>query len=153
MIAPIVPPLELSWPIDHIAIATPDLEVGSLPYVVMGFLPLCPDEEVLEQGVRVRVFRSGESLIELLAPINETSPIAKFLQTKGPGLHHMALRVPSLEPEIVRLRDLGASFLSENPRAGRAGTRVIFLHPKWGAGTLLELIEHPTLELLYGAGQ
>jgi methylmalonyl-CoA/ethylmalonyl-CoA epimerase len=147
--------LKLNWPIDHIAIATPDLERGSAPYLALGFAPLYPDEEILEQGVRVRVFRSGDSLIELLAPLHESSPIAKFLQARGPGLHHMALRVPSLEPEIERLGGLGATFLTETPQAGRAGTRVIFLHPKWGAGTLLELIEHPhkhPLEHTHGAG-
>jgi len=129
--------------LDHIAIATPSLEQGSLPYTALGLVPLEPDENVPSQGVRVRVFRVGESLIELLEPTSENSPIAKFLATRGPGLHHFALRVENLELEMARLRLEGARFISEVPQPGRAGTRVAFLHPKWTGGTLLELIEHP----------
>lgn len=130
-------------PLDHIAIATPSLEGGSLAYTTLGLSPLEPDEDVPSQGVRVRVFQVGESLIELLEPTSETSPIAKFLATRGPGLHHFALRVENLELEMARLRLEGARFIQDAPQPGRAGTRVAFLHPKWTGGTLLELIEHP----------
>ncbi len=129
--------------LDHIAIATPSLERGSLPYAELGLFPLEPDEDLPSQGVRVRVFRVGDSLIELLEPTSDTSPIAKFLDTRGPGLHHLALRVENLELEMVRLRLEGARFISDASQPGRAGTRVAFLHPKWTGGTLLELIEHP----------
>ncbi len=128
--------------IDHIAMATPDLEVGSAPYVALGLTPEGPDELVEGQGVWVRAFRVGESLIELLAPAREDSPIAVFLAKRGPGLHHVALRVPDVQAEMDRLRAEGAAFLSDGPQAGRAGSRVAFLHPKWGAGTLIELVEH-----------
>lgn len=129
--------------LDHVAIATPDLELGSAPYLALGLAPEGPDEEVASQGVRVRAFRVGDSLIELLAPTREDSPVQLHLARRGPGLHHIALRVSDLEAEIGRLTAAGAPFLNATPRPGRAGTRVAFLHPKWGAGTLIELVEHP----------
>lgn len=136
--------------LDHVAIATPDLDVGAAPYVALGLTPEGPDEEVPSQGVRVRAFVVGDTLIELLAPTRPDSPIAGFLTRRGPGLHHTAYRVADLDAEMARLRELGARFLSEAPSPGRAGTRVAFLHPKWGEGTLIELVEHPAGEPQHG---
>ena len=129
--------------LDHVAIATPDLDAGSAPYAALGLTPEGPDEDVESQGVRVRAYQVGESLVELLMPTRPDSPIAVFLEKRGPGLHHLAFRVPDLNVEIERLRAQGARLLSDTPRPGRAGTRVVFAHPKWGAGTLIELVEHP----------
>ncbi|MFC4456331.1 methylmalonyl-CoA epimerase [Deinococcus sonorensis] len=129
--------------LDHVAIATPDLETGSAPYLALGLHPEGPDELVESQGVQVRAFRLGETLIELLAPVRPDSPIARFLEQRGPGLHHLAFRVPQLEAEVERLEAEGARLLNREPRPGRAGSRVVFLHPKWGQGTLMELVEHP----------
>jgi methylmalonyl-CoA/ethylmalonyl-CoA epimerase len=134
--------VNLPYPIDHIGIATPDLETGSAPYVALGLTPLEPDEDVVSQRVRVRAFQAGESLIELLMPTSPDSPIAAYLEKRGAGLHHLALRVDNLEAEILRLQETGATFINPEPRAGRAGTRVVFLHPKWGGGVLIELVEH-----------
>lgn len=131
------------FPLDHVAIATPDLEQGSVPYLALGLSPEGPDEQVGSQGVVVRGFVAGGTLIELLAPTEPQSPIAKFLEKKGAGLHHVALRVPDLRAEMARLQAAGAPFLSPEPAAGRAGTQVAFLHPKWGGGTLIELVQHP----------
>jgi methylmalonyl-CoA/ethylmalonyl-CoA epimerase len=128
--------------IDHLGIATADLETGSAPYLALGLEQVGPDEEIASQKVVVRAFQTGSSLIELLAPTASESAIAVFLEKRGPGLHHVALRVQNLESEIARLQSAGANFLNPEPRAGRAGTRVVFLHPKWGAGTLIELVEH-----------
>ena len=132
----------LPYPIDHIGIATADLEAASVAYRAIGLEPLLPDEDVLSQMVRVRAFKSGDSLIELLMPLEASSPIQGFLEKRGAGLHHLALRVDHLETEIARLQALGAVFISPVPRAGRAGTRVVFLHPKWCGGVLIELVEH-----------
>lgn len=129
--------------LDHIGIATPDLESGSAPYLALGLQPAGADEIVESQGVRVRVFQVGESMVELLSPIRPDSAIAKYLEKNRPGLHHTAYRVDDIDAEIKRLRAVGAHFLSEQPGPGLHGTRVIFLHPKWGAGTLIELCEHP----------
>ncbi|CAM3290769.1 methylmalonyl-CoA epimerase [Deinococcus saxicola] len=129
--------------LDHVAVATPDLDTGSAPYLALGLHPEGPDEDVQTQGVRVRAFQVGETLIELLMPTRPDSPIAAYLDKRGPGLHHTAYRVADLDAEMKRLRGEGARFLSDTPTPGRAGTRVAFLHPKWGAGTLIELVEHP----------
>lgn len=128
--------------LDHLGIATPDLDAGSAPYLALGLRPEGPDEEVAHQGVRVRAFRVGDTLIELLAPTRPDSAVAAFLERRGPGLHHTAYRVPDLDAEVARLSALGAPFLGP-ATAGRAGTRVAFLHPRWGQGTLIELVEHP----------
>ena len=132
--------------LDHLAIATLDLELGSAPYLALGLRPEGPDEDVEGQGVRVRAYRVGVSLIELLMPTRTDSPLSAFLSRRGPGLHHLALRVADLETEMRRLSAAGAAFLSETPQPGRAGTRVAFLHPRWGQGTLIELVEHPAAE-------
>lgn len=130
------------YAIDHLGIAVRDLEEASEPYRLLGFPQVGRDEHVASQGVRVRALQAGDSLLELLEPTGPESAIASFLERRGPGLHHLALRVAALEPELGRLSALGASFVSREPRAGRAGTRVVFLHPKWTGGVLLELVEH-----------
>jgi len=129
--------------LDHVAVLTPSLDVGSAPYLALGLLPEGPDELVASQGVKVRAYQLGETLIELLEPQDVASPVAAFLEKRGPGLHHIAFRVTDLEAEMARLNALGARFLNAEPRPGRAGSRVAFLHPKWGGGTLIELVEHP----------
>ena len=128
--------------IDHVGVAVRDLDEASRPYRLLGLAQLGADEEIPGQRVRVRAFGLGESLLELLEPTHPGSPIAAFLDKRGPGLHHLALRVADLEAEIARLQALGAVFISPEPRPGRAGTRVVFLHPKWAGGVLLELLEH-----------
>jgi methylmalonyl-CoA/ethylmalonyl-CoA epimerase len=133
---------QLPYPIDHIGIATTDLEAASVPYRAIGLEPLGADEDVVSQAVRVRAFKSGDSLIELLMPLTASSPIQMFLERRGAGLHHLALRVEKIETEVSRLQGLGAVFISPVPRVGRAGTRVVFLHPKWCGGVLIELVEH-----------
>ncbi|THF87789.1 methylmalonyl-CoA epimerase [Deinococcus sp. KSM4-11] len=129
--------------LDHVAIATPDLDEGSAPYRALGLHPEGPDEDVETQGVRVRAFQVGDTLIELLMPTRPDSPIAAYLEKRGPGLHHTAYRVTDLDAEMASLQGQGGRFLGDRPTPGRAGTRVTFLHPKWGQGTLIELVEHP----------
>ena len=134
----------MNLPIDHIGIAVSDLELGSVPYQILGFAVVGHDEFIESQQVTVRTFQTGESLLELLAPTSSESPIAGFLAKRGPGMHHMAFRVQNLEAEVARLELEGAQFISNVPRAGRAGTRVVFLKPSWGQGVLMELVEHQT---------
>ncbi len=129
-------------PIDHVGIAVADLDAASEPYELIGLPRVGDDEEVASQHVRVRALQAGDSLIELLAPTAPESPIAKFLDKQGAGLHHVALRVADVRAEIVRLKALQARFINDEPRPGRAGTQVVFLHPKWTGGVLVELVEH-----------
>jgi methylmalonyl-CoA/ethylmalonyl-CoA epimerase len=132
----------LNYPIDHLGIAVENLEQATTPYHMIGLLVVGADEIIESQQVKVRAIQTGESLLELLEPTSADSPIAVFLQKRGPGLHHVAFRVVNLESEIARLKQEGAVFISDVPRAGRAGTKVVFLHPKWAKGVLIELVEH-----------
>lgn len=129
-------------PIDHIGIAVQDVEAASAPYLLIGCPHMHEDEIIVEQQVKVRALQAGDGLLELLEPTTETSPIAKFIAKKGAGLHHIALRVEDIRAEIARLQAEGARFINDEPRAGRAGTQVAFLHPKWTGGVLLELVQH-----------
>lgn len=128
--------------LDHIAIAARTLDEGSVPYLALGLMPEGPDEHMPKQGAWIRAFRVGDTLIELLAPDSEGSTIHKFIEKKGPGLHHTAYRVADLEVAMAEMRAGGAPLLNDTPQDGRAGSRVAFLHPKWGVGTLIELVEH-----------
>lgn len=132
----------MDFPIDHIGIAVQDLELASVPYQTLGFELIGEDEVIESQQVMVRTFQAGNSLLELLAPTSLDSSIAGFLEKRGQGMHHVAFRVENLEAEIARLELEGAAFISNIPRAGRAGTRVVFLKPSWGQGVLMELVEH-----------
>lgn len=126
--------------IDHIGIAVTDLDEGALPWTVLG-LPWFEDEEVPGQGVRVRLLRAGDAWIELVAPTRDDSPVARYLERRGPGLHHVALRVDDVEHELARLVADGARAIDPTPRPGRGGSRVAFLHPGWTNGVLVELVQ------------
>lgn len=130
------------YPIDHIGVAVENLEEASEPYTLIGLPIIGNDEFIASQQVKVRALQVGESLLELLEPTSPESPIAVFMAKRGPGLHHIALRVENLEQEVERLQKEGAVFINFEPRPGRAGTRVVFLHPKWAKGVLIELVVH-----------
>lgn len=135
-----VPERPYGLPIDHIGVAVPDLGTAAGPWSLLG-LPVVEDEEVPSQQVRVRVLRAGNGWIELVAPTTPESPVARFLERRGPGLHHVALRVDDVTAELTRLVAAGARAIDAAPRAGRAGSRVAFLHPGWSGGVLIELVE------------
>jgi methylmalonyl-CoA/ethylmalonyl-CoA epimerase len=137
-VTPAAPPR--GWTIDHVGIAVPDLEAGAAPWLALG-LPHAEDEEVPSQGVVVRLLRAGDGWVELLAPRDDASPVARFLASRGPGLHHLAFRVGDVAAELARLRADGARLVDEVPRAGRGGSRVAFLHPRWAGGVLVELVQ------------
>jgi methylmalonyl-CoA/ethylmalonyl-CoA epimerase len=138
---PAIPGLE-GLPLDHVAIAVPSFEEAGA-YLALGLCPEGPDEVVAGQGVRVRSLRAGGAAIELLAPLADDTPVGRFLARRGPGLHHLAFRVADLDAEIARLRSLGARFIDAEPRPGRGGSRVAFLHPRWTGGVLVELVARP----------
>lgn len=125
--------------IEHIAIAVESLE-ESIPFYrdVLG-LSLETVEEVPSQKVRVAVFKVGSSKFELLEPTAPDSPISRFLATKGPGLHHVALTTDNLAQRLKDLRARDVRLIDEVPRPGAEGKEIAFLHPKASGGVLLEL--------------
>lgn len=127
-------------PIDHVGIVVPDLDAGAAPWSLLG-TPWVEDEDLPEQGVRVRLLRAGDAWIELLAPYEGDGPVARFLERRGPGLHHVALRVADVESELARLTASGARAIDARPRLGRGGSLVAFLHPGWAGGVLIELVQ------------
>ena len=135
--------MKLGLPLDHVGVAVWQLDEGSRPYGLLGLVQDGDDEEVLTQGVRVRTLQGGGSWVELLEPVSPESPLQKFLEKRGPGVHHLAFRVDDLEAEISRLQFEGAPFIDPEPKPGRGGSRVVFLHPSWAGGVLVELVEHP----------
>ena len=127
--------------IRHVAIA-----VRSLEEAVPAYRKLLGDQEgteeiVEEQKVKAVFFSAGESRIELLEATGPDSPIAKFLERRGPGLHHIALTVPDLESALKELKQAGMVLIDEKPRAGAGGERIAFVHPENFSGVLMELVE------------
>lgn len=132
--------------IDHVGIAVPDLDAAAKWYHDhLGMIVL--HEEINEdQGVReamlsVRGAPKGSAQIQLLAPLNEKSTIAKFIDTRGPGLQQLAYRTSDIDALSERLRSQGVRLLYEAPRKGTANSRINFIHPKDAGGVLIELVE------------
>ncbi len=127
--------------IDHIGIATADAAAALRIYRDALGLALTATEPVQSQKLVSYHLRIGESNLELLEPSEPGSVMAKFLESRGAGIHHIALAVTGIEEEVARLRAAGLQPLSEAPSAGAGGKRVIFFHPKTTGGVLLELCE------------
>ena len=128
--------------IDHLGIAVTSLEQSIAFYQSLG-LAVAHRETVVTEKVDVAMLPAGDSRIELLEPTAPDSPIARFLEKRGPGLHHIALRVPDLEAAISRLQAGGARLLNQ-PRTGAGGHTYVFVHPASTGGVLLELIQEHT---------
>ena len=128
--------------IDHLGIAVRSLEQAIAFYEALG-LAVAHRESVVAEKVAVAMLPAGDSRIELLEPTAADSPIAKFLEKRGPGLHHVALRVPDLNAAVSRLKANGARLLNE-PRSGAGGHIYVFVHPASAGGVLLELIQEST---------
>jgi len=127
--------------VDHIGIAVPSLDEAQ-PFWEMGLgLTFHPREVVADQQVRVAMGEAGETHIELLEPTDPASPIARFLESKRPGLHHIALHVDDLDAALEKLKAQGARLIDPVPRVGAGGKRIAFVHPKSSSGVLLELCE------------
>ena len=127
--------------ISHIGIAVHSLE-DALPFyrdhLGMTFKGV---EEVTEQMVRVAMLQIGESKIELLEPTDSASPVARFLEKNGPGIHHLAYGVEDIELAMVKLEQAGARMIDKVPRQGAHGSKIAFLHPKSSGGVLTELCQ------------
>jgi len=127
--------------IDHVGVAVTSLE-EHIPFYrdILG-LKLMGTEEVPEQKVRVAMFQVGEVKIELLEPLSEESPIAKFIEKKGEGIHHLAYDTDDIAGELSVMKDKGVRLIDEEPRHGAHGSRIAFLHPKSSAKVLTELCQ------------
>ena len=127
--------------IEHIGIAVKDLDVSNALFEKLFGATAYKQEEVVSEGVMTSFFANGPNKIELLAATNPDSPIAKFLEKKGEGIHHIAFDVADIEAEIVRLKSEGFVVLNEVPKKGADNKLVAFLHPKSTNGVLIELCQ------------
>jgi len=128
--------------IDHIAIAVNNVEESAKVYQKALGIDEIEFETVESEGVKVAIIQMENGRIELMQPTKDDSPIKKFLDKKGPGLHHMALETDNIEGEVERMEGCGVQFLGK-VRPGSAGTKVTFIHPKSLEGVLAELCSHP----------
>lgn len=124
--------------LDHIGIAVRSIAEGVSIYEALG-LELSGTEDVPGQGVRVGFLPLGGTRLELLEPLGDDSPVARHLDRRGPGLHHVSLRVSDIRAAMTRLAAAGYRLLSDEPQPGAHGSLVCFVHPKDSGGVLLEL--------------
>lgn len=123
----------------HIGVAVTDLDTALAFYRdVLGLVPHPPETA---DGATIVSLPFGESQVELLVPRDPDSPVARFLEKRGPGIHHICYRVPDLDAALERCRAAGYQLVDEKPRQGAGGRRIAFVHPKSTAGILLELTE------------
>lgn len=131
---------EMKPRLDHIGIAVRSLEGGAKIYQALG-LSIEHVETVETQKVKTAFLSVGDSNLELLEPTSPDSPIAKFIEKRGEGIHHICLRVENIEAHLARLKSEGYRLINEAPVPGAHGCRVAFLHPAAGNGVLIELSE------------
>ena len=127
--------------IDHVGVATEDLDASLRLYEGSFDMALAHRETVEEQGVEAVLLDVGDCHVELLAPLGPETPVGKFLERKGPGLHHVAYRTDDIEATLDALRDQGVELIDSEPRTGIRQSRVAFLHPKATGGVLTEVVE------------
>ncbi|QGG97164.1 methylmalonyl-CoA epimerase [Actinomarinicola tropica] len=127
--------------IDHVAIAVKDLE-AAIAYYEETFGATVDHREVVDSdGVEEALLKVAESYIQLLTPTRDDSPVAKYLEKKGEGLHHIGYRVSDCGAALQAVKDSGGRVIDEEPRPGSRGTTVAFVHPKAAFGTLIELVQ------------
>ena len=128
--------------IDHIGIATRGIEDTADFWLKTLGLSEIDTEVIADQKVRVAMLTVGESRVELLEATSPDSPIAKFIEKRGPGIHHVALSVKDIHSAIAELKANGVRLIDEKPRPGAGGCLVAFVHPSSTGGVLLELVQH-----------
>lgn len=127
--------------IDHIGVAVEDLEAGIALYEQSFEMELAHRETVESQGVEAVLLDVGDGHVELLAPLGPDTPVGKYLERKGPGLHHVAYAVDDVDAELRRLAAAGVELIDAEARTGIRGSRVAFLHPRSTGGVLTEIVE------------
>jgi len=128
--------------IDHIGIATRQLEEGLALWRDALGLPVDATEEISEQGVRVAMLPIGDTHVELLEALSPDSSVGKFISKRGPGIHHIAVQVDDINASLADLKSKGARLIDETPRIGAGGCLIAFVHPSTTNGVLLELVQH-----------
>lgn len=128
--------------VDHIGIATRQIDEALALWRDALGLHVDFTEELTEQGVRVAMLPIGETHLELLEPLSENSPVGKFLEKRGPGIHHFAIAVTDIRATLAQLKEKGTRLIDETPRTGARGCLVAFVHPSSANGVLLELVQH-----------
>jgi methylmalonyl-CoA/ethylmalonyl-CoA epimerase len=131
--------------IDHVGVAVEDIDSALALYRDVLGLPLVHRETVAEQGVDAALLDVGDSHVELLQPLSPETAVGKFLSRRGPGLHHVAYRVESIDEALSALAAAGMRLIDEHPRTGIRGSRVAFVHPASTGGVLTEIVQ-PTHE-------
>jgi len=126
--------------LDHVAIVVADLAASEHLYARLGF-GVRYRERIEEQGVDIVGMRAGTSTIELLKPLDDDSPLRRFLGDRQSKLHHLAYRVADIEQELARLKAAKVPLIDEVPRRGAHGNRIAFIHPSYSGGTLIELCQ------------
>ncbi len=132
-----------AYNLDHVAIAVRDLDAALAEYArLFGAEPMYR-EVVAEQGVEEAMIAVGGSFIQLLQPLSIDTPVGRFVESRGEGMHHIALAVADIEAALAHLKAEGSRLVDEVPRVGGRGALIAFVHPKAFAGTLVELVESP----------
>lgn len=129
--------------LDHVAIAVKDLDAAIAVYRDVLGLTLHETEEVADQQVMTAIFGEGTGRIELISPTTQDSGVARFLEKRGEGLHHICLQVPDIRAALKKLEEGGHQLIDREPRIGAGGKLIAFLHPKAGRGVLIELSQNP----------
>src|SRR5688500_16680347 len=127
--------------IDHVGVATEDLEGAIALYEGTLGMPVAHRETVESQGVEAVLLDVGDGHVELLRPLGPETPVGKYLEKKGPGLHHVAYAVADIDETLAKLREAGVEMIDQEARQGIRDSRVAFLHPKATGGVLTEIVE------------
>ena len=127
--------------IDHIGVATDDLDGAIALYEGTMGMPVAHRETVESQGVEAVLLDVGEGHVELLRPLGPDTPVGKYLERKGPGLHHVAYAVDDIEGVLGKLKESGVDLIDSEPRIGIRDSRVAFVHPRSTDGVLTEIVE------------
>jgi methylmalonyl-CoA/ethylmalonyl-CoA epimerase len=127
--------------IDHVGVAVADLDAALELYEGTFAMPLAHRETVSEQGVEAALLDVGPCHVELLRPLGPETPVGRFLERKGPGLHHVAYRVDDIEATLAELERKGVEMIDSEPRTGIRRSRVAFVHPRATGSVLTEIVE------------
>ena len=129
--------------VDHVALAVSDLDASIEHYQRVWGLTLAHREVVAEQGVEEAMFRLGDTYLQLVAPLSADTPVGRFIDRRGEGLHHIAYEVEGIEAALASAREHELVLVDQEPRRGSRNTRVAFVHPRTNHGVLVELVEIP----------